>query len=111
MFVSGMFGTEAHVTVDVQEKTVTYTNGQSETTYASKFTAEALFWKGAMRESNINDQIREQTDATVVYDYDSTKVPVNTDRVVINSKTYEVIGVDNIAEQNEVMMVMLKWLK
>ena len=71
-----------------------------------------LFWIGRQAESVVAEKIRDQVDAVVVFKT-STSITGQKLRVTNNSVStdYEIIGrPDNVAFENEVLMIALKEL-
>ena len=65
-----------------------------------------LFWEGSQAENVVASKIRDRVDAVAVF---YPNVSVTGDRLRINNdREYEIIAFNNIAFDNEVLMVALK---
>ena len=70
-------------------------------------TAECLVWDASMVNNDINDKFREDTDTIAVFKHSALGFATD-GRVTIDSKDYTILFVDNIANQDEVVQMLLK---
>lgn len=106
------FDTEEKYTATFSSKSQTYTNGilgAEVWTPIVGGTASCIFWNDSMARSVVSEKYRETVDAVAVFNYADIDFTIPSEsRVTINSKIFSVIIIDNIAEQNEVIQVLLK---
>lgn len=112
-FVSEMFSRETPVSAAFYHVARTVTAGNVsapvETWYMTK---DVLFWRGSMSARLISEQIKTEVDGVVLIDYSTAASAVrDTDIVVIGSNRYQVIHADNVANQNEVIVIPVKRAK
>lgn len=65
---------------------------------------KCIFWEGGAGKSLLSDSMRERVSAVAVF---SPTATVNGLRMKINNKTYSVLNIDNVANQNAAIVVAL----
>ena len=98
------------ITAEYENKTDTVVDGMIiGETWTLAGSVEALMYRGSLAESLVSEKIRPDVAAVILVkpeDYPTTLTKDS--RVLINSIYYSVIYTDNIAEQNEVILIPLK---
>jgi len=97
---------EFHASAVITRNTVTNVLGVETPSWAAVATVRCLFWEGSTAEAFVSQRFRDATDA-VISVTPTTDVQKN-DKVVVESKTYLVIGIDNIGAANEVITAALR---
>ena len=110
MILESMFEHFTTVTAEYENKTDTVESGMiTGETWTLAGSIEALMYRGSLAERLVSEKIRPDVAAVILVkpeDYPATLTKDS--RVLINSIYYSVIYADNIAEQNEVIMIPLK---
>lgn len=96
---------EFQVSAAITRNTVTNVAGVKTPSWAAVATVNCLFWEGASAETYVSERFRDVTDAVISVD-PLTDILKN-DKVVVESKTYHVIGIDNVGAAGELMTVAL----
>lgn len=109
-FLDDFFATEKNYTATFTSRTPVY-SGAVITSYteATAGTAMCLLWNTAMSKTTVSEKYKDITEAVAVFNYsDITFTIPETGYVTINSKKFAIIVADNIADQNEIIQVLLK---
>ena len=96
---------EYQVSAAITRNTPTNVSGVKTPSWASVATVNCLFWEGPTAEANVSQRFRDMTAAAIGVD-PSTNILKN-DKVVVESKTYHVIGIDNVGAAREIVTVAL----
>lgn len=72
-------------------------------------TYKCIFWVGKQAESVVSEKIRSKVDAVAVFDIGRDIKPRDT--ITVNSVDYNVIETDNVAFQDEALVVPLAGIK
>jgi hypothetical protein len=79
------------------------------TTWTLVDTVEGLMWFGTQGINFISDKLKTQVDGAVSIDYDSTIAAMkDNSRLVVDSKNYEILHIENVGRQNEVLQILFK---
>ena len=108
-FVNTMFTTEKSTSVAFYAVTKTKVKGDITESSALSMTKDCFFWRGKMADAVLSERLRGTVDGVVCIDFDDYTSTVNPDDyVIIDSQKYAVVEVDNIAEQDEVIVIPVK---
>lgn len=114
-----IFQTEKTYTATIKTKTQTNTNGKLGTiSWPTRKTGTCIFWRGSISKRFFSERINPEIEAVAIFDPASvayTDIRVS-DQIVISDGattigTFAVIGADDIAQQNEILVVPLKEFK
>lgn len=94
-----------NATIQRNTNTLDPTTGKYTTSSTTGSTYKCIFWVGRQAERVVAEKIRTKVDAVGVFDV-GIDIKIR-DEVVINSVTYNVVDVDNVAFQNEALVVPL----
>jgi len=91
----------------IEVDTKNATTGQVTKTWSSVQTADVGFWVDNSNETNVNDKFVDQATGTIVADPNNliTFTPTTKHKAVIGGVDYFIIGVDNVAHQDEVYLL------
>lgn len=111
-FLDDIFLSNKTVSADFRNKIITVddygsvTEGYSLTT---DLTVNGILWVGSTADKVVSEKIRPDVSAVFVFNYsDYSTTIVDNAKVIINSKDYSVIYMDNVGNQNEIIQVPLK---
>ena len=96
---------EFQASAAITRNTVTNVSGKKTDSWAAVATVNCLFWEGSTAEANVSQRFRDTTDAAIGVD-PATDI-IKNDKVVVESKTYHVVGIHNVGAANELMTVVL----
>ena len=110
MMLDSMFENFKTITAEYENKTDTVVDGMiTGETWTLAGSIEALIYRGALAEKLVSEKLRPDVSAVILIKPEDYPVELTKDsRVLIESIYYNVIYADNIAEQNEVIMIPLK---
>ena len=104
------FDSEKKYTATFEKYTNTYTNNViTGKTWSTVGTASCLLWNTAMAKIQVSEKYKQEIEALAVFNYEDITFTIeDSGRVIINGKVYAIILSENVAEQNEIIQVMLK---
>lgn len=110
MILESMFEHFTTLTTEYENKTDTVVDGMiTGETWTLAGSVEALMYRGSLAERLVSEKIRPDVAAVILVKPEEYPATLTKDsRVLINSIYYSVIYADNIAEQNEVVLIPLK---
>lgn len=110
MILDSMFEHFETITAEYENKTNTVVDGMiTGETWTLAGSVEALMYRGSLAERLVSEKIRPDVAAVILVKPEEYQATLTKDsRVLINSIYYSVIYADNIAEQNEVILIPLK---
>ena len=110
MMLDSMFENFKTITAEYENKTDTVVDGMiTGETWTLAGSIEALIYRGALAEKLVSEKLRPDVSAVILVKPEDYPVELTKDsRVLIESIYYNVIYADNIAEQDEVIMIPLK---
>ena len=110
MILDSMFEHFQTITAEYENKTDTVVDGMiTGETWTLAGSVEALIYRGALAEKLVSEKLRPDVSAVILVKPDEYPVTLTKDsRVLIESIYYSAIYADNIAEQDQVVMIPLK---
>lgn len=110
MILDSMFEHFETITAEYENKTNTVESGMiTGETWTLAGSIEALMYRGSLAERLVSEKIRPDVAAVILVIPEEYPATLTKDsRVLINTIYYSVIYADNIAEQNEVILIPLK---
>jgi len=104
------FGTEEKYTATFEKYTETTVEGVLTKSWSTIVAApKCLLWSTSMAKITVSEKYKQEIEALAVFNYsDITFTIPEYGRVTINNKLYSIILAENVAEQNEIIQVMLK---
>lgn len=110
MILDSMFEHFETITAEYENKTNTVESGMiTGETWTLAGSVEALMYRGSLAERLVSEKIRPDVAAVILVIPEEYPAALTKDsRVLINTIYYSVIYADNIAEQNEVVLIPLK---
>lgn len=110
MILDSMFEHFETITAEYENKTDTVVDGMiTGETWTLAGNVEALMYRGSLAERLVSEKIRPDVAAVILVKPEEYPSALTKDsRVLINTIYYSVIYADNIAEQNEVILIPLK---
>lgn len=110
-FLAEIFNDIETVSGSFYNKSGSMSNGQYTPGYSSSadLTVTGAFWRGSMADKFVSEKIRPDVSGVFVFNYeDYTTTIEKSAKLTIGSDDYSVIYLDNVAEQNEIIVVPVK---
>lgn len=110
MNLASCFSDETIYTATYESFTQTVSEGVlGDKVWSTDGTAPCLYWIGSGTKNNVADKFREEIDAVMLHTYNELTFSINeSGRVTVNGEVFSILYVDNIANQNEFVQVLLK---
>ena len=110
MSILDYFDTEGSVSAEITRDSVLFVDGvQQPPTPASIVTLDVIFYVGTQAETLVAEKIRQSVDAVLLTDV-TTDIKLNDTVIIKADKRFKVTNKENVAEQNEVLVIALKRL-
>lgn len=110
-FVTDFFNEYETVSVQFRNLDETFASGIVTKSFPAlaDLTIDGIYWTGNSAERLVSEQYRPLISGVLIVDPDDLTITIKEDaKVTIDSEDYSIINVDNIAKQDEVIMISLK---
>jgi len=101
---------ETKVSITFYSKNISVVNGVEQAEAGTEVsTVDGLFWTGSQNLNYLSDKLKTSAEGAIAIDYNSTLAALKDNSwFIVNTKKYRVLHVDNVAEQNELLVILYK---
>ena len=100
------FTAEKNISAEIKRNTTSLVAGVSQKTENTIDTYLSIFYLGSQAENLVAEKLRQAVAAVAIFDY-GIDIKQN-DIVIVNSKRYILINLENVALRNEALVAALK---